>query len=149
MVARPQGRQNPAYERTPKRPFYYVGPFLLLGVLGLFEGFDDSREGGGFADSEVGEDFAVELDIVGFELGDELAVGQAFLSGGVVDAGNPEGAEVAFFVATVAVGVAQTFDNTLFGHTIAAGAVVLHAFGASQDLFMLGTGWDASFDSHN
>jgi len=51
------------------------------------------------------------------------------LPGGVVDAGDPDGAEVAFFVATVAIGVAEALDNTLFGHAVATRAVVLHTFG--------------------
>lgn len=51
------------------------GRFLLFEMAGLFKGFDEGSEGGGFADGEVGENFAIELDIVFLEFRDELAVG--------------------------------------------------------------------------
>ena len=46
----------------------------------------------------------------------------------VVDAGDPETAEIAFAIAAVTVSVAERLDNTLLRETIAASAIVLHAF---------------------
>ena len=110
---------------------------------------DDCGEGGGLVDGEVGEDFAVELDAFLLHAADELTIADAVLAGSVVDAGDPEGAEVAFAVATVAVGIAEGFDDALFGEAEAASAVMLHAFGGLQDLFVFFAGGNTSFDSHD
>lgn len=78
-----------------------------------------------------------------------MTVADAVFACGVVDARDPEGSEVALAVAAVAIGVTQGLDDALFGQAITAGAVVLHAFGAFQDLFVFLAGRDASFDSHD
>ena len=109
---------------------------------------DDFGEGGGFVDGEVGEDFAVKLDTFFLHAANQLAVAGVVFASGVVDASDPERAQVALTVATITIGVAEGFDDALLGHTIAAGAIMLHAFGGLEDLFVLFAGWDASFDSH-
>src|SRR5690348_6247277 len=66
--------------------------------------FDDGVEGGGVGDGEFAEHLAVEGDAGGGGGGDEAVVGDAALAQGCVQAGDPEGAEVALLLAAVAVG---------------------------------------------
>lgn len=70
------------------------------------------------------------------------------MAGSIVDTRNPEGAEVAFFIATVAIGVAKGFDDALFGKAETARAVMLHTFGELENLFVFGSCGDTSFDTH-
>jgi hypothetical protein len=58
----------------------------------------------GIGDGHIGEDFAVELDLGLDQASDEFAVAQAVHSGGSVDADDPQLAEFALPVVTVAVG---------------------------------------------
>ncbi len=78
-----------------------------------------------------------------------MGIGKPEFAGSVVDAGNPEGTKVAFFVAAIAISVAKRFDDALFGEPEATGAVMLHAFGGSKNLFVLCACRNTSFDSHN
>ena len=103
----------------------------------------------GLIHSEFGQHFAVNSSAVVLEAGHELGIGEAFGASGVVDAGNPERAQVAFAVAAIAVGIAQGFDDALFGEAEAAGAVMLHAFGSVQNFLVFGPSGHATFDSHD
>ena len=64
-----------------------------------------------------------------FHAVDELAVGNTFGAGGIIYACNPKCAKIAFFVTAVAVGIAERFNDALFGETETPCAVMLHAFG--------------------
>ena len=55
--------------------------------------------------SQVGQHLAVHLDPSLVQPADQLAVGRAVLASGGVDAGDPEGSEVALLLSTVAIGV--------------------------------------------
>src|SRR5260370_880968 len=79
----------------------------------LLNGFDDGGEGFGFVDSQLSQDLAIEGDVSGFEAGDQLAVGGAVQAGAGVDAGVPDLAESALFVAAVAGGKLQRFGDGL------------------------------------
>ena len=116
--------------------------FLLYGVN---DGFESLR----VVDGEVSEDFAVEADAFFLHASDELGVREAEFARSVVDAGDPEGAEVALFVATVAVAVAECLDDALFGEAVATSVVMLHAFGGSEGFLVFGMGRNATFDSHD
>ena len=116
--------------------------FLLHGVNDCFEGFR-------LVDGEVGEDFAIKVDTFFLHAGDELRIGKTELAGSIVDAGNPEGTEVALFVAAIAVSVAKGFDDAVFGEAVATGAIVLHAFGGLQGFLVFSMGRNATFDSHD
>lgn len=114
-------------ERANKKHLQIGDVFCIdAGVVLGFYAFYDSRKGLGVVDGELGKKFAVEFDILGLEAVDKLAVRNAVFAGSVVDTRNPECAEVAFFVTTIAVGVAKSLDDALFGKAKAAGAVVLH-----------------------
>ena len=94
----------------------------------LFDAFADSSEGFWIVDGEFGKNFAVEFDTFGLHPVNQSAVVETILVCSVVDAGDPETAEIAFAIAAVTVSVAERLDNTLLRETIAASAIVLHAF---------------------
>ena len=92
-------------------------------------------EGSGAVEGEVGEDLAVDLDTRLVDETHQLRVAEAVLAGSGVDALDPEGAEVAFFVLAVTVGVGKTFFPGVFGngpHVTAASEVAACKF---QDFF--------------
>ena len=100
---------------------------LLGGAVGLisivvgrrlcaFHFVADSFESSGVVESEVGEDFAVDLDACFVDETHQLAVGKFFLTGSCVDTLNPEGAEVALFIFAVAVSVGETFFPSVLGN---------------------------------
>lgn len=72
--------------------------FLLYCVSNCFKSF-------WLIDGEVRENFAVDSDVFCFHTSDELRIGKAFSARSVIDSGDPEGAEVAFFVATIAISI--------------------------------------------
>jgi len=130
----------------------YILPLPVISqtaMLFLLHGINDCFESLGIVDGEVGEDLAVKVDAFLLHAGDELGVRKAELAGSVVDAGNPEGTEVALFVATIAVGVAEGFNDALLSEAVATSAIVLHAFGGSQSFLVFGVGRNAAFDSHD
>lgn len=129
--------------------FTFAGDFADCHGLFLLHGVNDCFESLWLIDGEVGEDFTVKVDAFLLHAGDELRVGKTELTGGIVDAGDPEGTEVALAIATVAVSVAEGFDDALFGEAEATGAIVLHAFGGLQSFLVLGMGGNATFDSHD
>src|SRR4051794_4835671 len=81
------------------------------------------------AHGDVGQRLAVELDAGGLQAVHELAVAEALLAGGRVDAGDPEAAEVALLVAPVAVGVAVGFEHGLLGELVARVGLAAVALG--------------------
>ena len=80
------------------------GVFLRIRLL--FNAFANSSEGFWIADGEFGENFAVEFDTFILHTVDQLAVADTVFTGSVVDASDPEGAQIAFAVAAVTVGIA-------------------------------------------
>ena len=116
--------------------------FLLHGVNDCFKSFR-------IVDGKVSKNFAVEGNAFLLHASNELGIGKPEFAGSVVDAGNPEGTEVAFFVATITVAVAKSLDDALFGEAIATSAIVLHAFGGSKSFLVFSVGRNAAFDSHD
>ena len=78
--------------------------FLLLG-----DRLEDSFERLGVVHREVGEDFAVQADVLLRKLTHELGVGDAVLTAGGVDPLDPEGAEIALLGPAVAIGIGESF----------------------------------------
>ena len=66
---------------------------------------NDSLESFRVVEGEVGEDLAVDFDSGFVDEAHELGVAEAILACAGVDALNPEGAECAFLVLAVAIGV--------------------------------------------
>ncbi len=73
----------------------------LLAAYFLDESFEDIRMFHG----ELREHFAIKRDVLLLLGGDELAVGDAIQAESVVQTGDPERTEGAFFVAAIAVGI--------------------------------------------
>src|SRR3954451_2913946 len=106
----------------------------------------DSRSGGrtlpglvgktserlGVAHGYVGQHLAVEFDAGQLQAVHELAVAQALLAGGGVDARDPEAAEVALLVAPVAVGVLVGLEQGLLGELVARVSLAPVALGPVQ-----------------
>ena len=67
-------------------------------------------------DSEVGENLAVDLDVLLVDEADELAVGHAFHTRGGVDALNPQSAESLLFLLAIPVCVGLTFLPSVLGY---------------------------------
>ena len=63
---------------------------------------------------QVGQNFAVQGDTFGVDFTHEFGVGHSVGTDSSVDTLDPEAAEIAFFVFTVAVGVGQTFFYRVF-----------------------------------
>src|SRR5690606_20907748 len=107
----------------------------------------DLREGLRLADGEVGEDLAVEFDAGLAESVDELAVGEAELSGGCVDADNPEAAELTLAVAPPDGGVPQGVHHGLVRDLVVGPALSSMPFGEVEDLAVAVAGLDAGADA--
>ena len=75
----------------------------------LFYGVDNSLKSSGVVHREVGEDFAVETDVLLGEAAHELGISEAVLTCGSVDTLNPEGAELSLLGFTVTVSISETF----------------------------------------
>ena len=107
-----------------------------MGVgLAAFYFVDDSFEGFGVVESEVGEDFAVDLDACFVEESHKFGVAQVVETSSSVDTLDPEGAEVAFFVFAVAVCVGETFFPSIFGNGPYVTAASEVAAGKFEDFF--------------
>ena len=134
---------------------FRVGPGL--GGLGsgglLFEGFfglsDQGLDSGFVGDSEVGEDFAVEIDAGGFEAFDKSAIGHAVSAGRRVDALDPQVAEGALADFAVTIVVEQGFPNGIFGVTEVFGTEAAVSLGfLNGALAALATGGCVSCSGH-
>ncbi len=89
---------------------------------------------------QVGQDFPVEFNVVGFHLSHELAVGHPVHPGTRVDTGDPEGAEISLLVSAVPVGVHHGFLHGVLGygpHIFTSSKVT---FGLLEHFFPSGSG---------
>ncbi len=71
---------------------------------------------------EVGQHLAVDLDLSRLQAGDQLGVGGPVLTGGGVDTGDPQLAELTLAGPPVAVGVLPGVHHLLFGGAEATAA---------------------------
>ena len=78
---------------------------------------DDGLESLGVVEGEVGEHLAVDFDAAGRQLVDELAVVHAILAHGSVDTDNPQAAELALLVSSVAISVSLTLFVRVLRHS--------------------------------
>ena len=75
----------------------------------LLHGIDDGFERLRVVHREVGEDLAVQTDVLLCELAHELGIGDTVLACGSVDPLDPKGAEIALLGLAVTISVGQTF----------------------------------------
>src|SRR5215207_143435 len=114
-----------AHERRP-REFGFRDRLSGRGLPG-FLGKPSERLG--VADGDVREHLAVELDACLLETMHELAVAHALLTGGGVDAHDPEPAEVTLLVAAVAIRVGVRLEQGLLGPLVAGMRLAAEALG--------------------
>ena len=108
---------------------WYVS--LKLTFQTLFYRIDDCFERLRVVHGEIGENLAVETDVLLRELAHELRVGDAVLTGSGVDSLDPESAEVTLLGLAVTVSVGETFlvsvlrysPDILSGEEITAGSL--------------------------
>lgn len=96
---------------------------------------------------ELGQDLAVKFDLFVFERFDKAAVFDTQVGQRGVDAVDPEGSEVAFAHAAVAVRVGQRFNQCFAGALDIAVAQTAEALGRCQDLLVFTADYFSSFDS--
>lgn len=90
---------------------------ILQVVLSSSLGFSDyCLESFGVVDSEVSQYLTVDFDACFVEGTHQLRVRQAFETGSSVDTLNPQGAEVALLVLTVAISISQTLFPGILGY---------------------------------
>ena len=82
----------------------------------LFYRIDDGLESLRVVHREVGEDLAVETDVLLCEFTHELRIVHTVLAGSCVDTGNPQGTESAFLGFAIAVCVGETFFVGILGY---------------------------------
>ena len=89
--------------------------------------------------SEVGEDLAVDLDAGLRQLVDELAVVHVVLTHGGVDTDNPQAAEFALLVSSVAISVGLTLFVRVLRHSPHVLSRAELTFGLLQDFLSSGS----------
>ena len=103
--------QSPESELCPP-----VAGEILQAHFKLFYRLDDSFECLRIVHGEVGENLAVETDVLRVEFAHELRIGNTVLTCSGIDSLNPEGAESALLGFTVAVCVSQTLLIGVLGY---------------------------------
>src|SRR5690242_7211495 len=108
------------------------GDFLALRFQSLLGLGDDGGERGGVLNGEIREDLAVGFDTGGLEAFDEAGVGQTFVTNGGADTSDPEAAELALPLLTVAIFVGHRLPHGVFGVTEELRAETAEAFRTLQ-----------------
>lgn len=121
---------------------------LRRDAQGVFRLGDDGVEGGGVADGQFRERLAVEFDLGLFQTGDELAVPQAALAAGRVDADDPQLAELAFADPAVPVGKRLGADERLLDRAIKPAASAGVALRPLKEPILLAPSCGADGGSH-
>jgi len=103
------------------------------------------REGIGVPYRHVGEHLAVDLDPRLLQAIDESAIGEPLLSGGGIDAYNPQSPEIALSLAAVTIGVAKGLHHRLVGNAIVGVSHPALSLGQLQHLLMSTAGYKPAF----
>ena len=106
-----------------------MAPVLLLKGSNLLNFLHNGLESLGIIHGQVGEHLAVDLDTSLGEFAHQDTVTHALQASGSIDTLNPQTAEIALLVTTVAVGIGQTLlpgilcycPNILTGSKVATG----------------------------
>ena len=113
------------------------------GTLELFGNrLDDGFERLGVIHGEVGENLAVETDVLLGELTHELGIGDSLLPAGGVDTLDPEGAEIALLGLAVTIGVGETLLVGVLRYSPNISPRQEVAFGLLEDLLAARPGGD-------
>ena len=111
----------------------------MLSKRGLLHLVDDGLESLGVVEGEVGKDLAVDLDTRLGELVHELAVVHAILAHGGVDTDDPQAAEFALLVSSVAISVGLTLFVRVLRHSPHVLSRAELTFGLLQDFLSSGS----------
>lgn len=114
----------------------------------LFDLRDDLGEDFRLFSRELGENFAVEANLGGFELAHENAVAHAVLAGGGVDADLPDLAEFTLLQAAVLIGMPTSLGCGGFGFANLILSAPFETFGDLENIFSPLDVGDTSFDAH-
>ena len=106
---------------------------------GLLHLVDDGLEGLRIVKGEVGKDVAVDLDASFRQLVDELAVVHVVLTHGSVDTDDPQAAEFALLVSSVAISVGLTLFVRVLRHSPDILSRAELTFGLLQDFLSSGS----------
>ena len=109
--------------------------------------FDDLGKDVWVARGELGEDLAVELDLLRFEGADDLGVAHAHFAHGGADADLVEGAVIALLELAVAVGVDTALGHGHFGQGKFGLAAPHHALRPLEDILAALDVVHAAFDT--
>src|SRR5690606_14552219 len=96
---------------------------------------------------DVGENLAINLDRSLLQAVHEHAVGHAVLAGCGIDAGDPQGAELALLGAAIAIGILSGAHHRFVGNAEYVAAAAAETLGGLQDLLVRLAGDDSTFDS--
>jgi len=97
--------------------------------------------------SDIGKNLAINLDIRFLQAIHKTAVAQAIHACRGIDTGNPQCAELAFFLAAIAVGVLAGLIHSLLGYTINILARTAVTLGAINYFLVTSVCNDTAFDS--
>ncbi len=100
---------------------------------------DDGLESLGVVQGEVGKDLAVDFDTRLGELVHELAVVHAILADGSINTDNPQAAEFALLVSSVAISVGLTLFVRVLRHSPHVLSRAELTFGLLQDFLSSGS----------
>src|SRR4051812_1616072 len=117
--------------------------------LGVERGLRELAERGRGRDGQLGQALAIERDAGGLQAGHELAVVEAVLARGGVDALDPERAEIALLAAAADEGVLQRGIDRLFRGAIELALGLVKPFGPAQQLLALGAPDVSTFNSRH
>ncbi len=118
-----------------------------FGGISLFRVSEDSLEGFRMRVSDLGEDLAVELDVLLLECADEFAVACTLFVERCVDADIPESAEIALLVAAAFEGIRAGMHDCVDRCRFLVSAVQAIALGLQKCILSALVLDDASFDS--
>src|SRR5690606_32600888 len=95
--------------------------------------------------SHIGQNFAIKFNRGFLGAGDEHTVAYAQFAASRIDTSDPECAESALFIATIAIGILPGFHYRLFGDTEYITAATTITFCCFNNFFVTGTGSNAAF----
>ena len=117
------------YHKRKNRYYSQVAPVFIHKDFSLLYFLHDSFESLWIIHGKVGEHLTVNLNTSLSKLAHQYRIAHSLLACSCVNTLNPQGAEIAFLIATITIGVGQTFlpcvlgycPNILAGSKIAAG----------------------------
>ena len=118
-------------------------------LLGFGNFSHDAREELRLFGRDLGQHFAIEINLGDFELMDENAVAHAVFAGGGADADLPERAVIALLQFAVTIGMTTGLGDGGLGFTDLILSAPLKPFGGLENVLTVFDVRDASFNPHD